>query len=173
MTNNDTLICWWSTTPARTYVRPAGPGLPAGSVESCPPLARSSSIPVDSPSRPGSSVFGARWPHSESAGLGAPRHGRRRTGVGCSRWVPLVFAPGPWPGPAHRADVWSPPGGRVRSESGLAPCAILVWALSIQLIDLPSSPFSHWPHVAIKHRRSLVMTGHALRHSMTGGVSCH
>jgi hypothetical protein len=44
---------------------------------------------------------------------------------------------------------WSPPGGRARSESVLAPCSMLAWPVSIELIlDLP---FSHLSNVAVKH----------------------
>jgi hypothetical protein len=39
-------------------------------------------------------------------------------------------------------------GGRARSESVSASCAVVGWALSIGLIDLP---FSHWTHVTFKH----------------------
>jgi hypothetical protein len=37
----------------------------------------------------------------------------------------------------------SPPGGRARSESVLAPCSMLAWPVSIELIDLPLSHLSH------------------------------
>ncbi len=42
---------------------------------------------------------------------------------------------------------WSRPGGRARSESVLAPYAMLAWPVSIELIDLP---FSHSSYVALK-----------------------
>jgi hypothetical protein len=51
-------------------------------------------------------------------------------------------------GVAFRADGCLPSGGRARSESVSASCAIVGWALSIGLIDLP---FSHWTHVKFKH----------------------
>jgi hypothetical protein len=44
-------------------------------------------------------------------------------------------------GVAFRADGCLPSGGRARSESVSASCAMVGWALSIGLIDLP---FSHW-----------------------------
>ncbi len=50
------------------------------------------------------------------------------------------------PGLACCVAGWSPPGGRARSESVLAPCSMLAWPVSIELIDLP---FSHLSHVAI------------------------
>ena len=81
-----------------------------------------------------------RWPHSESLG------------PGCAT---------PWPavrrrvtlrssiaGVACRADGCLPSGGRARSEPVSASCAMVGWALSIGLIDLP---FSHWTHVTFKH----------------------
>ncbi len=50
-------------------------------------------------------------------------------------------------GVAVRADGCLPSGGRARSESISATCAIVGWVLSIRLIDLP---FSHWTHVTFK-----------------------
>jgi hypothetical protein len=43
-----------------------------------------------------------------------------------------------------------PSGERARYESVSASCAMVGWALSIGLIDLP---FSHWTHFTFKHRR--------------------
>jgi hypothetical protein len=45
------------------------------------------------------------------------------------------------------ADGCLPSGGRARSESVSASCAMVGWALSMVLIDLP---FSHWTHVTFK-----------------------
>jgi hypothetical protein len=60
------------------------------------------------------------------------------------------------PGLACCVAGWSQQGGRARSESVLAPCAMLAWpaSLAIELIDLP---FSHLWHVAVnvwQHARS-------------------
>ncbi len=41
-----------------------------------------------------------------------------------------------------------PSGGRARSESVSASCAMVGWALEIGLIDLP---FSNWTHITFKH----------------------
>jgi hypothetical protein len=43
---------------------------------------------------------------------------------------------------------WSPPGGRASPESVLAPCSMLAWPVSIELIDLPSC---HLSHVTVEH----------------------
>jgi hypothetical protein len=51
-------------------------------------------------------------------------------------------------GVAFHADGCLPSGGRARSESVSASCAMVGWALSIGLIDLP---FLHWTHVKFKH----------------------
>ncbi len=55
---------------------------------------------------------------------------------------------------AGRADGCLPSGGRARSESVSASCAMVGWALSIGLIDLP---FSHWTHVTFKHYGRLLL----------------
>ncbi len=49
-----------------------------------------------------------------------------------------------------RADGCLRSDGRARSESVSASCAMVGWALSLGLIDLP---FSHWTHVTFKHER--------------------
>ncbi len=51
-------------------------------------------------------------------------------------------------GVAFRADGCLPSGGRARSESVSASCAMVGWALSIGLIDLPFT--KHWTHVTFK-----------------------
>jgi hypothetical protein len=51
-------------------------------------------------------------------------------------------------GVAFRTDGCLPSDGRARSESVSASCAMVGWALSIGLIDLP---FSHWTYVPFKH----------------------
>jgi hypothetical protein len=85
-----------------------------------------------------------RWPHSESLGPGCATVTawpavRRRVALRSS--IAEV---------AFRADGCLPSGGRARSESVSASCAMVGWALSIGLIDLP---FSHWTHfhVTFKH----------------------
>ena len=48
------------------------------------------------------------------------------------------------------ADGCLPSDGRARSESVSASCTMVVWALSIGLIELP---LSHWAHVTCKQER--------------------
>jgi hypothetical protein len=81
-----------------------------------------------------------RWPHSESLGPGCAT-----TWPAVRRRVALRSSIA---GVACRADGCVSSGGRARSESVSASCAIVGWALSIGLIDLP---FSHWTHVTFKH----------------------
>jgi hypothetical protein len=57
-------------------------------------------------------------------------------------------------GVAIRVDGCLPSGGRARSESVSASCAMVGWALSIGLIDLP---FSHWTHVTFKQPGGLAV----------------
>ncbi len=99
--------------------------------------ARSSSIPESSEQLPS---IAPRWPHSESLGLDCATTWpavRRRVAHRSS--IAEV---------ACRADGCLPSGGHARSESVSASCAMVGWALSIGLIDLP---FSHWTHVTFKH----------------------
>jgi hypothetical protein len=81
-----------------------------------------------------------RWPHSESLG---PEYAT--TWPASRRCVAFRSSIA---GVACRADGCVPSGGRARSESVSASCAMVGWALSIGLIDLP---FSHWTHVTFKH----------------------
>jgi hypothetical protein len=94
------------------------------------------------PSRPSSSYpllhQPPLWPHSESLGPGCTT-----TWPAVRRLVALHSSIGV----AFRADGCLPSGGRARSESVSASCAMVGWALSIGLIDLP---FSHWTHVTFK-----------------------
>jgi hypothetical protein len=79
-----------------------------------------------------------RWAHSESQGSG------------CATTWPAVLRVAlrsSIAGVAFHADGCLPSGGRARSESVSAPRAMVGWALSIGLIDLP---FSHWTHVTFK-----------------------
>jgi hypothetical protein len=79
-------------------------------------------------------------PHSVSLGRGCAR---------CANDRPLRPALRVrTPGLACCAAGWSPPAGRARSESVLAPCAMLAWPVSIELIGLP---FFHSSHVAVQH----------------------
>ena len=110
--------------PAR---RRLGPG---------PPPARSSSNSESSEQLPS---IAPRWPHSESLGPGCAT-----TWPAVRRRVALRSSIA---GVACRADGCLPSGGRARFESVSASCAMVGWALSIGLIDLP---FSHWMHVTFK-----------------------
>jgi hypothetical protein len=117
--------------PPAQALRRLGPG---------PPPARSSSISESSEQLPS---IAPRWPYSESLGPGCAttwQAVRRRVALSSSI-----------AGVAFRADGCLPVGGRARSESVSASCAMPVvgWALSIGLpvIDLP---FSHWTHVTFK-----------------------
>ncbi len=80
-----------------------------------------------------------RWPHSESLGPGCTT-----TWPAVRRRVALRSS---LAGVAFRADGCLPSGGRASSESVSASCAMVGWALSSGLIDLP---FSHWTHVTLK-----------------------
>ncbi len=71
--------------------------------------------------------------------LSAFHPGPRRTGKNTRLALRSSLA-----GVAFRADGGLPSGGRARSESVSASCAMVGWALSIGLID---SPLSHWTHV--------------------------
>ncbi len=105
---------------------PVGPG---------PPPARSSSISESSEQLPS---IAPRWSHSESLG------------PGCATWPAVrrrVALHSSIAGVAFRADGCLPSGGRARSESVSASCAMVGWALSIGLIDLA---FSNWTHVTFK-----------------------
>ena len=120
--------------PAR---RRLGPG---------PPPARSSLSSESSEQLPS---VAPRWPHSESLGPECATTWsavRRRVALRSS----IV-------GVAFRADGCLLSSGRARSESVSASCAMVAWALSMVLIDLP---FSHWTHVTFKQRKldSLVTT---------------
>ncbi len=99
--------------------------------------------PHGSPSRPGRSILAPQRRHSELLGLKCARFAADRP-----RRAALRVRT---PGLACCAAGWtlSPPGGRARSESVLAPCSLVMLAqpLSIELIDLP---FSHLSHVAVK-----------------------
>ena len=96
--------------------------------------------PPRTPSRPSSSHPSLpRWPHSESLGPECAT-----TWPAVRRRVALRSSIA---GVACRADGCLPSGGRARSESVSASCAMVAWALSMVLIDLP---FSHWTHVTFK-----------------------
>ncbi len=84
-----------------------------------------------------------QWPHSESPGPGCAT-----TWPAVRRRVALHSSIA---GVAFRADGCLPSGGRARSESVSASCAMVGWALSIGLIDWP---FSHWTHVTFKHGKA-------------------
>ncbi len=121
----------------------SAPGPPAPALRRfgpAPPPARSSSISESSWQLPS---IAPRWPHSESLGPGCattwPAVRQRVALRSCIAGV------------ACRADRCLPSGGRARSESISASCAMIGWALSIVLIDLP---FSHWTHVTFKHSPS-------------------
>jgi hypothetical protein len=111
-----------------SYPPPVGPG---------PPPARSSSISEPSEQLPSIAPW---WPHSESLGPGCAT-----TWPAVRRCLALRSS---LAGVAFRADGCLPSGGRARSESESASCAMVGWALSIVLIDLP---FSHRTHVTFKH----------------------
>ncbi len=111
-----------------------------------PPLARSTSISESSEQLPS---IAPRWPHSESLGPGCATTWpavRRRVALRSS--IARV---------AFRADGCLPSGGRAGSESVSASCAMVGWTLSIGLIDLP---FSHWTHVTFKHLSLVPHTVH-------------
>ncbi len=78
-------------------------------------------------------------PHSESLGFERARFAADRP----RRTALRVRTPG-----LACVAGWSPPGGRARSESVLAACAMLARLVSTELIDLP---FSHLSHVASNH----------------------
>jgi hypothetical protein len=101
------------------------------------PPARSSLISEPSEQFPS---IAPRWPHSESLGPGCAT-----TWPAVRRRIALSSSIA---GVACRADGCLPSGGRVRSESVSASCAMVGWALSIGLIDLS---FSTWTHVKFKH----------------------
>ena len=114
--------------PPAPALRRLGPG---------PPPARSSSNSESSEQLPS---IAPRWPHSESLGPGcattwpAVRRGEKlRSSIA---------------GVACRADGCLPSDGHARSESVSASCAMVAWALSMVLIDLPFSP---WTNVTFKH----------------------
>ncbi len=114
--------------PPAPALRRLGPG---------PPPARSSSNSESSEQLPS---IAPRWPHSESLGPKCVTTWpavRRRVALHSS--IARV---------ACRADGCLPSGGRARSESVSASCAMVAWAPSIGLIDVP---FSHWTHVTFKH----------------------
>ena len=97
--------------------------------------------PPRTPSRPSSShPLLPRWPYSESLGPECattwPALRRRVALRNCIAGVSCC------------ADGCLPSDGRARSESVSASCAMVAWALSMVLIDLP---FSHWTHVTFKH----------------------
>jgi hypothetical protein len=106
------------------------------------PPARSSSNSESSEQLPS---IAPRWPHSESLGPECTT-----TWPAVRRRVALRSSIA---GVACRADGCGlPSGGRARSESVSASCAMVVWALSIGLIDLP---LSHWTHVTFKQLQHL------------------
>ncbi len=113
--------------PPAPALRRLGPG---------PPPARSSSTSESSEQLPS---IAPRWPHSESLGPECAT-----TWPAVRRRVALHSSIA---GVARCADGCLPSGGRARSESVSASCAMVGWALSIGLID---SPFSHWTHVTFK-----------------------
>jgi hypothetical protein len=119
--------------PPAPALRRLGPG---------PPPARSSSITESFEQFPS---IAPRWPHSESLGPGCAT-----TWPAVRRRVALRSSIA---GVACRADGCLPLGGHARSDSVPASCAMVGWALSIGLIDLP---FSHWTHVTFKHRATRI-----------------
>jgi hypothetical protein len=99
-----------------------------------------------------------RWPHPESQEPGCAT-----TWPAVRRRIALRSSIA---GVACSTDGCLPSGGRARSESVSASCAMVGWALSIGLIDLP---FSHWTHVTFKQFvlrpvcRSVTMAGVLVR----------
>jgi hypothetical protein len=83
-----------------------------------------------------------RWPHSESLGPECAT-----TWPAVRRRVALRSSIA---GVSCCADGCLPSDGRARSESVSASCSMVGWALSMVLIDLP---FSHWTHVTFTNRR--------------------
>ena len=119
---------------------PSGPPAPARRRHGPgPPPARSSSGSESSEQLPS---IAPRWPHSESLGPECAT-----TWPALSRRVALRSSKA---GVSCCADGCLPSDGRARSESVSASCAMVTWALSMVLIDLP---FSHWTHVTFKQVR--------------------
>ncbi len=115
--------------PPAPALRRLGPG---------PPPACSSSNSESSEQLPS---IAPRWPHSESLG---PKCGTTWPALcGCVALRSSIA------GVSCCADGFLPSDGRARSESVSASCAMVAWALSMVLIDLP---FSHWTHVTFKQR---------------------
>ncbi len=136
-----------ASTPDRRRRPGSAPGPPAPALRRLgpgPPLASSSSNSESSEQLPS---IAPRWLHSESLG---PEFAT--TWPALSRRAALRSSIA---GVSCRADGCLPSDGRARSESVSASCAMVVWALSMVLIDLP---FSHWTHVTFKHgvRRATV-----------------
>ena len=129
-----------ASTPDRRHRPGSAPGPPAPALSRLGPVLRRPA-PPRTPSPPSSSHPSLqRWPHSESLGPECATTWpavRRRVALRSS----MV-------GVACRADGCLPSGGRARSESVSASCALVAWVLSIVLIDLPFSP---WTHVTFKH----------------------
>ena len=120
-----------ASTPDRRRRPGSAPGPPAPALRQFgpgPPPARSSSISESSEQLPS---IAPRWPHSESLGPECA------TTWPASRWRVAL-----------RSSIAGVACRRARSESVSASCAMVGWALSIGLIDLP---FSHWTHVTFKH----------------------
>jgi hypothetical protein len=117
---------------------PSGPPAPARRRHwPGPPPARSSSDSESSGQLPS---IAPRWPYSESR-----RPECATTWPAVLRRVALRRT---IVGVACRGDGCLPTGERAISESVSASCALVAWALSMVLIDLPFSP---WTHVSFKH----------------------
>jgi hypothetical protein len=114
--------------PPAPALRRLGPG---------PPPAHSSSNSESFEQLPS---IAPRWPHSESLGPECVT-----TWPAVRRRVALRSSIA---GVSCCADGCLPSDRRARSESVSVSCAMVAWELSMVLIDLS---FSHWTHVAFKH----------------------
>ncbi len=136
------LICECSSSILDRRRRPgSAPGPPAPALRRLgpgpPPACGSSSNSESSEQLPS---IAPRWLHSESLGPECAT-----TWPALSRRVALRSSIA---GLSCCADGCLPSDGRARSESVSAACAMIVWALSMVLKDLP---YSHWTHVTFKH----------------------
>jgi hypothetical protein len=140
-----------ASTPDRRRRPGSAPGPPAPALRRLgPPPARSSSNSESS--EPQLPSIAPRWPHFESLGPECAT-----TWPALSRSVALRSSIA---GVSESccADGCLPSYGRARAESVSASCAMVVWALSMVLKDLP---FSHWTHVTF----TFYCLPHSLGHS--------
>ncbi len=131
-----------SSIPDRRHRAGSAPGPPAPALRRVgpgPPPARSSSNSESSEQLPS---IAPRWPHSESL---EPECATTWPAV-CRR----VSLRSSIAGVLCCADGCLPSDGRARSESVSASCAMVAWALSMVLIDLP---FSHWTHASVTFKQ--------------------